>query len=177
MLALLLAPWPEPPDRSSPAMFGRSAKAFALRESRRHERLRTRSGGPNPVSQSRGSTAQRDRTSVPAHRQDLPNHIARRDRRVAGLLGVATKLQHAFAAVAGHRHHPVRQHPRRMATQQHIAANDLIGGNRTDRDQLAVADRRIHAEAFGSEPDESSDRQRALDRRTEQVRNHTLEWG
>lgn len=127
--------------------------------------------------QPRGATAQRDRTSVPAHRQDLPNHVARRDRRVAGHFGVATKLQHAFAAVPSHRHEPVRQHPGRVPTQQDIAANDLVGGDRTDGDQLAVADRRVHAEAFGSEPDADSDRRRASDRRAEQVRDHALEWG
>jgi hypothetical protein len=89
--------------------------------------------------------------------------------RVPPRFGVPSTMKSALGAARGHGDEPVREHPFVMATEQHVAADDLVGRDRCNRDHVAVPDGRVHAGALGAETDSRPGAQRFFDQGAKEV--------
>ncbi len=148
------------------------------RQSRRGDRpSRARRGRSCRVSKPRGAAGQPHFALIAPDGNHPTDDVVRADRRIAPGHGVAAKMEGAAAVARADADEPVRQHTLVVSAEQYVAADDVAGGDGCDRDRVAVADRGIHARAFGAEPDNRAGRQRFFHHDAEQAGiSHTSQW-
>ena len=91
------------------------------------------------------------------------------DRRVTRTLGVAPQLEHTSRAAGRDTDDAMCEQTRAMTAQQHVAGDDVVGGDGGDRNRFAVSDCGIHAGTLGAEPCEASVREGEVDHRGKHV--------